>query len=98
MATREHLRAIEIACEQCDCFVERRRSFVVEWCWNHDLLLMSIDDAPDILWLDRHVDMRHTKRRERIDDRIDDRRRCANRPCFTHALDAQRVYGRRRFC
>src|SRR6185437_6462285 len=41
MPTREHFRAIEIACEQCDRFIERRRSFVIEWCWNHDLLLMS---------------------------------------------------------
>jgi len=38
-----------------------------------------------------HIDMRHTVRAQRIDDRVDQRRRAANRPRLARALHPQRI-------
>src|SRR5882762_5402464 len=60
-------------------------------------LLTLLNKFPDGLWPGRHVEMLHSVRRQRIDDRIDDRRRGADGSGFAHAFDTQRVDRRRRF-
>src|SRR5260370_32725692 len=60
-------------------------------------LLTLLNQFPDGLRSRRHVEMLHSVRRQRIDNRIDDRRRGAHGSGFTHAFDTQRVDRRRRF-
>src|SRR5215217_9709 len=40
--TSKNLCAVQIARQQRNCFIERRRSFVIELCWNHDPLLIRV--------------------------------------------------------
>ena len=43
---------------------------------------------PKLVRRERHVDVSHAKRRERVHDGVGDCRRRGNRPCFAGALDA----------
>ena len=49
------------------------------------------DRVPHSLGRGRHVDVRYTQRRERIENGEDDGSRGADRPAFTGTLDAERV-------
>src|SRR5260370_30881584 len=58
-------------------------------------LLTLLDQFPDGLWPRRHVEMLHSVRRQRIDDRIYDRRRASDCSGFALPFDI-RCCGRRR--
>src|SRR5206468_5712283 len=59
-------------------------------------LAWSGERAPDLFGGERHVEVRDTERRERVDDRVDHRRREADRPGLADSLDAERIVRRGR--
>src|SRR6266550_6903501 len=60
-------------------------------------LLNFLNQFPNSLRPRRHIQMLHSERRQRIDDRIDDCRRGADRSGLAHTFDPQWVDRRRRF-
>src|SRR5215472_13168342 len=52
--------------------------------------------APDLLGRQRHVQVRDTEGRQRVDDGVQHRRRDADRARLADALDAQRIVRRER--
>src|ERR1044072_3086930 len=56
----------------------------------------SVNPAPHLFRSNRHVDMGYAIGRQRIDDRINNRRRRANRSRFAYTLDAKWIHRRGR--
>ena len=57
---------------------------------------LLIHNPPNRFRFHRHIQMLHAKRRQRINDRADDRRRRADRSRFANAFYAERIHRRRR--
>ena len=74
--------------------VERRGALVVECRRNH--AWPPLDDAPQLLGPQHHVDVLHAELAQRVDGRGDDARRRAERAGLADALGAERVHRRRR--
>src|SRR4029453_9121377 len=54
-------------------------------------LFRLLYEPPDLFWLKRHLQMRHAKWRQGINDGVCDRRPSANGPSFTTAFSAERI-------
>src|SRR5258708_38100202 len=74
------------------CRTPRRRAALAT-----ALQILATYDLPNIFGPHRHVQVLHSVRRQRIDDRVDDRRGRAEGAGFAHAFDAPRIYRRERF-